>query len=95
MPTPVTPHQIQEFCHSHPEWRQEGTQLITAVTADSFLAGISLVNAVAHAAEQMDHHPDIDIRWRTVTFRLSTHSAAAITDLDLRLAEQISYLTAS
>lgn len=95
MPTPVTTHQIGEFCRSHPEWRQEGRHLITAVTADSFLDGISLVNAVARAAEEMDHHPDIDIRWRTVTFRLSTHSAAAITDLDLRLAERISLLAAS
>jgi 4a-hydroxytetrahydrobiopterin dehydratase len=37
----------------------------------------------------MDHHPDIDIRWRTLHFTLSTHSAGGITDLDLKLAALI------
>ena len=41
-------------------------------------------------AESRDHHPDMDIRWRTVTFRCSTHSAGGITALDLDLAKAIS-----
>ncbi|WP_432835161.1 4a-hydroxytetrahydrobiopterin dehydratase [Dactylosporangium sp. CA-092794] len=63
-----------------------------SVTAPSFLDGIRLVAEVAHVAEQADHHPDIDIRWRTVTFRLSTHSAGGVTKKDLALARQINSL---
>jgi 4a-hydroxytetrahydrobiopterin dehydratase len=37
----------------------------------------------------MDHHPDIDIRWRTLTFSCVTHSAGGVTDNDVRLAGQI------
>ena len=37
-----------------------------------------------------DHHPDIDIRWRTLTFRCSTHSEGGITELDVALAAAIS-----
>jgi 4a-hydroxytetrahydrobiopterin dehydratase len=44
---------------------------------------------VAEIAEARNHHPDIDIRWRTVTFRCSTHSKGGITDLDIELAEEI------
>jgi 4a-hydroxytetrahydrobiopterin dehydratase len=40
----------------------------------------------------MDHHPDIDIRWTTITFRLSTHSEGGLTDNDLRLAAEIDRL---
>ena len=40
----------------------------------------------------MDHHPDIDIRWRTLTFSLSTHSAGGLTQLDLELAHRIDAL---
>lgn len=94
MPTALTPEQIDEFCRTHAAWHRAGEHLTAAFTAETFLAGIALVNAVAQAAEEMDHHPDIDIRWRTVTFRLSTHSASAITDLDLRLAQRISDLAA-
>ncbi|HEV7828580.1 MAG TPA: 4a-hydroxytetrahydrobiopterin dehydratase, partial [Pseudonocardiaceae bacterium] len=40
-------------------------------------------------AEARNHHPDIDIRWRTVTFRCSTHSKGGITNLDIELASEI------
>ncbi|HLL67999.1 MAG TPA: 4a-hydroxytetrahydrobiopterin dehydratase [Micromonosporaceae bacterium] len=63
-----------------------------SVTAPTFLDGIRLVEAVAQAAEAADHHPDIDIRWRTVTFRLRTHSAGGVTDLDLALASAVDRL---
>ena len=55
----------------------------------SFPAAIAVVDRVAEAAEAADHHPDIDIRWRTLTFRLSTHSEGGITAKDLALAGQI------
>ena len=42
----------------------------------------------------MDHHPDIDIRWRTLVFGLSTHSAGGVTQLDVELAHRISALAA-
>jgi 4a-hydroxytetrahydrobiopterin dehydratase len=49
-----------------------------------------VVDRVAEIAEDRDHHPDIDIRWRTLTFRCSTHSEGGITDLDAALAAAIS-----
>jgi 4a-hydroxytetrahydrobiopterin dehydratase len=50
---------------------------------------------VGAVAEEMDHHPDIDIRWNVVTLRLSTHSAGGITRLDLELAARIDALAGS
>jgi 4a-hydroxytetrahydrobiopterin dehydratase len=47
------------------------------------------VDRVAKVAEEMDHHPDIDIRWRTLTFRCSTHSAGGVTTRDIALANRI------
>ncbi len=43
-------------------------------------------------AEAANHHPDIDIRWDTVTLRLSTHSAGGLTERDVDLAEAIDRL---
>jgi hypothetical protein len=56
----------------------------------SFPAAITVVDRVAEIAEERDHHPDIDIRWRTLTFRCSTHSAGGITEADIKLAGSIS-----
>jgi 4a-hydroxytetrahydrobiopterin dehydratase len=55
----------------------------------SFPQAIEVVNRVAERAEAANHHPDIDIRWRTVTFRLSTHSHGGITEKDIALAGEI------
>lgn len=60
-----------------------------AVEAPSFAAAVRLIDLVAADAERMNHHPDIDLRWRTVFFTLSTHSAGGVTQLDVELAHQI------
>ena len=48
--------------------------------------------AIADVAEEMDHHPDIDLRWRTLHLTLVSHSAGGVTELDLELARRIDAL---
>lgn len=73
-------------------WQRADGALRRSVTFPSFLDGIEAVRAVAEQAERADHHPDIDIRWRTVTFVLVTHSAGGITDQDVQMARAIDQL---
>ncbi len=86
--------QVRQALTALPLWSGDHTALHRSITFDSFLAGIAAVGAVAEAAEQADHHPDIDIRWRTVIFTLSTHSAGGVTRQDLELAHRIDEITA-
>jgi len=65
------------------------------VELDSFSQAIQVVNRVAEIAENNNHHPDIDIRWRTLTFRCGTHSEGGITALDVSLAEEIDGVVAA
>ncbi len=93
MASVLTQDQISEALDSLSGWTLEGGDTIRRdVTADSFAGGISLVDQVAVIADAMDHHPDIDIRWTTITFRLSTHSAGGLTHNDFRLAAEIDRL---
>lgn len=71
------------------KWEVHEKALVRSIENPGFLDGIRLVATVAQLAEAMNHHPDIDIRWTTVTFRLSTHSAGGLTDDDLELARRI------
>jgi 4a-hydroxytetrahydrobiopterin dehydratase len=73
-------------------WQVEDGLLVRSIQAADFLSGIRLVDAVAVAAEERDHHPDIDVRWTTVTFRLATHSEGGLTSKDLDLAAEIDRL---
>jgi len=75
-------------------WERDGSELVKVHTGRAFADALAYVNAVGALAEQMDHHPDIDIRWNKVTLRLSTHSAGGITEADLELGRRIDALPA-
>jgi len=81
---------VTEALRELPDWAREGDALVRTAQLPSFPAAITVVDRVAELAERANHHPDIDIRWRTLTFRCSTHSAGGITNLDVQLAGEIS-----
>lgn len=70
-------------------WTGDPSGIRRTVELPSFPAAIAVVDRVAEVAEESDHHPDIDIRWRTVTFACSTHSAGGVTRKDVVLAAHI------
>jgi 4a-hydroxytetrahydrobiopterin dehydratase len=80
---------VNGWLAAHPGWHRDGASITRAVECATFPAAIALVGRVAEAAEERDHHPDIDIRWRTLRFVLSTHSAGGLTEKDLDLAAVI------
>ena len=71
------------------DWAGGPTGLRRVVKAADFPTAIRIVDEVAVVAEEMNHHPDIDIRWRTLYFTLVTHSAGGVTKADLALARHI------
>ena len=88
----LTADQLAEGLATLPAWSGDTSGISRTITADTFPRGIALVTAVAENAETMNHHPDIDIRYTDVTFRLSTHSAGGVTTQDLELAARIDEL---
>lgn len=72
-----------------PEWTGNTEVIVRTAELRSFAGAVAAVNAVAAVAEELDHHPDIDIRWRTVTFRCATHAAGGVTERDFVLARRI------
>jgi len=75
-------------------WAREAGAIAKRYTFPAFRDGIRFVDRVAAAADAADHHPDIDIRYTTVTMKLSTHSAGGITAKDLAMAGTIDVLKA-
>lgn len=75
-----------------PEWDLENKSIVRVLEFDDFMEGIDFVNAVAEIAEEAGHHPDIDIRWGTVTLHLTTHDAGGLTEADLDVAKKIDTL---
>ena len=73
-------------------WKRDGSTLRLVRTLGSFAAALGFVVSVGALAEAADHHPDIDLRWRTVSLALSTHEVDGLTQRDLDLAASIARL---
>jgi len=72
------------------EWRREGDAIVRDFECKGFTAAMALANAVADAANEANHHPDILIHgYKHVRVTLSTHSEGGITDNDVALAQTI------
>jgi 4a-hydroxytetrahydrobiopterin dehydratase len=91
----LTDDQVDSVLSSLDGWERADGALRRSIKFPTFLAGIDAVRRVAERAEAADHHPDIDIRWRTVTFALVTHSEGGITDKDVGMAGEINRILTS
>ena len=95
MAEPLTADELASLPVVLPLWRVVDGMLVRDVQAPTFTQAIGYVVSIGEAAEQMDHHPDIDIRWRHLRLALVTHSVGGrITDLDVALAERIDAIVA-
>ncbi|MFE3173783.1 4a-hydroxytetrahydrobiopterin dehydratase [Amycolatopsis sp. NPDC059090] len=86
---------VEQALGTVPKWQREDDNIVRTAELPSFPAAIEVVDRVAVLAEEADHHPDIDIRWRTLTFRLSTHYLGGLTERDFALAKQIDEVLAA
>jgi 4a-hydroxytetrahydrobiopterin dehydratase len=74
-------------------WTQADNALIRTITRADFVEALALVLEIGKLAEAANHHPDIDIRYRTVHLSLSTHDAGnTVTAKDFALAQRINDL---
>ena len=70
-------------------WEREEDFITKTFEFRTFMAGIRFVNDVAAIAERLEHHPDIHIRWTTITLKIQTHDEGGITAWDFKLAAGI------
>jgi len=78
--------EVGEWLVAHAGWDRRGAEIRKQFERTSFADAIAFVVRIGFLAEAANHHPDLDIRWRTVVVTLTTHDAGGLTDLDLALA---------
>ncbi len=85
----LSPDQITAQLKTLPGWERKGETIAKQYTFKGFMDGIWFLNRIAEIAEQMDHHPDVTINYRRITFTLSTHDQGGITEKDFKLGDAI------
>lgn len=90
MPELLTMQELDAALVGLPAVHKSGPSLLRVrAQAPGFPQAVELVSRVAMSAEEMNHHPDIDLRFDKVTFTLSTHVSGGVTALDVELAQRI------
>jgi 4a-hydroxytetrahydrobiopterin dehydratase len=75
-----------------PDWRMLIDRLHASFNTGDFVTAVTLVDAITRVAEEMDHHPDLDIAYGRLDVRLSSHDVGGVTSRDVALAQAISEL---
>ena len=70
-------------------WERDGDAIKREFKLEDFVGSVDFVNRVTPLAEEMNHHPDLEISWNKVTVSLSTHSEGGLTENDFELASKI------
>ncbi len=90
MTTLLDDAEIDRQADQLPDWSRDGSQIVADYKFKDFSAAMTFVDRVAEAAEEANHHPDIDIRWNKVHLVLTTHSEGGLTQNDFDMARRIS-----
>lgn len=73
----------------HADWSGDTAKLSRSIEFADFPTAVEFINRLAPRCEELDHHPDLALRWRWVDVELATHSAGGVTGRDLALARVV------
>jgi len=77
------------------DWTWRDDAIHAHLETGDFATGLRLVNRIGEAAEAMNHHPDLDLRYPHLDVTLSSHDVGGVTDRDVKLARAISEYAAA
>jgi 4a-hydroxytetrahydrobiopterin dehydratase len=73
-------------------WERKGDSIVRDFKFDDFQGSVDFVNRITPPAEEMNHHPDLEISWKTVTVSITNHAEGGLTEADFELARRIEAL---
>ncbi|MEU9603358.1 4a-hydroxytetrahydrobiopterin dehydratase [Streptomyces sp. NPDC048057] len=87
---PLSPQQLEEHLRELPGWSVVDGRLTRSYGLASHLAAAAFVQHVAVIQDELNHHADLTLGYRTVGVAVQTHDAGgALTDRDVALAERV------
>jgi 4a-hydroxytetrahydrobiopterin dehydratase len=73
-------------------WERSGEAIVKQFDNGDFKGSVEFVNRLTPEAEELNHHPDLEISWKDVTVTVTTHSEGGLTEGDFELARRIDSL---
>jgi len=89
MATPLTDSEVNMALAKLPGWKANGKAIERKFEFPDFKQAMVLVNRIADAAEEANHHPDITVSYNKVTLALISHDSGGVTNRDVKMAARI------
>jgi len=84
--------EIEERLSSLEGWSRDGDAIAKTFERGDFVGSVKFLDSIVGPAEEMNHHPDVEISWDKVTVTITTHSEGGLTANDFELAARIDAL---
>jgi 4a-hydroxytetrahydrobiopterin dehydratase len=88
----LTDEEIEDRLAGLEGWERSGNAIVKEFENGDFKGSVDFVNRLTPEAEEMNHHPDLEISWSTVKVSITTHSEGGLTEGDFELATRIDAL---
>ncbi|MFC1467456.1 4a-hydroxytetrahydrobiopterin dehydratase [Verrucomicrobiota bacterium] len=89
---PLGDAKVEELFTELKGWELISKELVKTFTFKNFYETIAFTNAVAWIANSEDHHPDLEISYKTCTVHYSTHAINGLSENDFICAAKIDAL---
>jgi 4a-hydroxytetrahydrobiopterin dehydratase len=89
---PMHPDQVAAMLQDLPGWESQGNEIAKTYRFQDFHHTMSFVNAVAWVANQENHHPDLEVGYKTCRVRYSTHAVGGLSENDFICAAKVDAL---
>jgi 4a-hydroxytetrahydrobiopterin dehydratase len=85
-------HEIEERLGALDGWERSGDAITKTFERGDFVGSVEFVKSLVAPAEEMGHHPDLEISWDKVKVTITTHAEGGLTGNDFELAQRIDAL---
>jgi 4a-hydroxytetrahydrobiopterin dehydratase len=87
---PLSREEIDRALQDLPGWSFQDDMITKTFELSNFRAAVSFIVRMGFAAEELNHHPNLENVYNRVTIGLTTHDAGnKVTEMDLALARKI------
>ena len=84
--------EISERLGSLEGWTRDGDAITKTYENEDFVGSVEFVRKLVEPAEDMGHHPDLELSWDKVTVSITNHSEGGLTEADFELARRLDAL---
>lgn len=92
---PLSAPDADELLQKLDGWRREGDEISKVFEFKNFYQTMAFVNAVAYVAHAEDHHPDMNVSYKTCFVTYTTHAIGGLSENDFICAAKLDALVAN